>query len=133
MAVADVFHASGRVYLNMVLSKSFPECPEIKEGVEETIAHLKRIQMTGESNTRAVVRSVIFAICVCGCLTEDEEQKEFFLTRLDDLGEEANVLGNCNTVKALMQSVWDLRERSGRDVDWRNVLQDGTDDTLLLV
>lgn len=130
--VASVFQASARVYLHMILSRALPNAPEIKEGVEETIAYLRQVP-TDEANTRAVVRSVVFAICICGCLTHDREDMEFFKAKLDGLGEEANVFGNCRAVKHLMERVWAMRETSEGDVDWRQVMNDEGDGTLLLV
>jgi C6 transcription factor Pro1 len=82
---------------------------------------------------RAVVRSVIFAICICGCLTQDESHQNFFVSQLDSLGSEAEIFGNTKTVKTLMQKVWELRSLKKTDVDWREVMQDEASETLLLV
>lgn len=135
---SEVFRASARVYLHMVLSQAYPQSPEIKEGVAETIALLKRIPHGDIVSTTAIVRSVISAICICGCLTEDKDQMEFFLLRLDSLGEEADLIGNCWMVKHLIKRVWKLRmERRSMAtpaaVDWRDVLlEDGPDVPLLV-
>jgi len=132
--VSDVFRASARVYLHTVLSKGYPSCPEIEEGVAETIEFLKRVPPSEGMTSRAVVRSVVFSICICGCLTDNPVQQEFLLRRLESLGEEANVFGNCAEVKRLMQKVWAMREaRRGVPVCWGEIMQEGGSDILLLV
>jgi hypothetical protein len=131
---SEVFRACARVYLHMVLSSAHPRIEEIKNGVGEAIRLLQLIPPGDVVSTRAIVRSVISAICICGCLTDDRIQMEFFKHRLDSLGEEADLLGNCRTVKLLIQRVWNLRqERSQAPVDWREVLLEDSKDVVLLV
>src|ERR1700722_5865256 len=43
---SEIFRSSTRVYLHSILSGGYPECPEIKEGVRETILHLQRVPHT---------------------------------------------------------------------------------------
>ncbi|KZT41857.1 hypothetical protein SISSUDRAFT_209673 [Sistotremastrum suecicum HHB10207 ss-3] len=132
--VSDVFRASARVYLHTVLSKGYPSCPEIEDGVAETIECLKLVPPQEGMTTRAVVRSVVFSICICGCLTDRPDQQQFLLQRLESLGEEANVFGNCAEVKKLMQKVWAMREeRKGMALCWKEIMQEGGSDILLLV
>jgi len=133
---SEVFRASARVYLHMVLSTPLPQIAEIKEGVEQTKKLLERIPHEDIVNTTAIVRSVISAICICGCLTDDGTQKEFFLRRLDSLGTEADLFGNLRTVKELIKRVWKLRMEQSKSpvpVDWREVLLEDNNDVALLV
>src|ERR1700733_9649667 len=58
---------------------------------------------------RTTARSVVFSICLCSCLTDDPEQRAFFLERLDM---QDAYLGNCGEVKGLIQDVWDKRGSS---------------------
>jgi hypothetical protein len=131
---SEVFRASAKVYLHMVTNQATPKTPEIKEGVQDVINLLERIPLGDVVNT-AIVRSVISAICICGCLAEDHSQVDFFLKRLDSLGEEAELFGNCRTVKLLIQRVWQLRVEQHQNfaVDWREVLMEHRNDVVLLV
>jgi len=133
---SEVFRACARVYLNMVVSSPHPRVEEIKRGVGETIRLLAQIRHGDTINTQAIVRSVISAICICGCLTDDYNQMQFFLERLDSLGEESELWGNCRTVKLLIRRVWALRKEKqvrARVVDWREVLLEDSSDVVLLV
>lgn len=116
---SQVFRASARVYLHSVLSGDYPSCKEIAEGVADTIYWLKRVP---EQGARSVVRSVVFSICICGCLTDDPSQRDFLLKRLEN--ERAESVGNCPTVQELIQEVWRSRENSNYDsITWRDVMR----------
>jgi len=136
---ADIFRATARVYLHSVISGEHPGCPEIHEGVRETIEILKRVPAgngngngngdgngngggastststsTGSSSAssssvaRSVLRSVVFGICLCGCLADDPADREFLLRRLD-AEEKAEGVGNCASARSVMQEVWRSR------------------------
>jgi hypothetical protein len=118
---ADIFRATARVYLHSVISGEHPGCPEIRDGVRETIDCLRRIPAggVGGSNTntnsgvgtsvaRSVLRSVVFGICLCGCLADDPKDREFLLRRLN-AEEQAEGVGNCTSACMVMQEVWRRR------------------------
>lgn len=105
--------------------------PEIANGVTETINCLKAVPGYGDA-PRVVVRSVVFSICICGCLTDDPQQRDFLLNQLDALGQEAEVLGNCFQAKKLMERVWEKRKQTGGEVDWRMVMLNESPGILLL-
>ena len=115
---SEVFRASAHVYLHSVVSGNFPRCPEIIEAVNETVKCL----MDAEDGPtgRAVVRSVVFSICICGCLTEDPHHQSYFLKRLQE--QHGLSLGNSQQVSCLIQEVWKRRTRGA--VDWRQVMQE---------
>jgi len=116
---SEVFRASARVYLHSVISGDHPYCKEIKEAVAETIECLRRVPASG---TRSVVRSVVFGICICGCLTNDPHQRHFLLEKLDS--QQAESVGNCAEVKELMTQVWRNRDSaSNSSVTWRDVMR----------
>ncbi|KAI0255154.1 fungal-specific transcription factor domain-containing protein [Lactifluus subvellereus] len=131
---ADIFRATARVYLHSVLSGEYPGCPEIRDGVRETIECLRRVP-AGQSNNVAhsVLRSVVFGICLCGCLTDDETVQEFLLNRLEE--EQAEDVGNCASARSVMQQVWQQRQGSGgsSSLSWRVAMQQFGGESLLLV
>lgn len=117
---SEVFRASARVYLHSVLSGDYPSCREIADGVQDTIRCLERVP---ERGSRSVVRSVVFSICICGCLTDIPWQREFLLERLDAQGTRESV-GNCIEVKKLMSKVWENRAMHNYDsLTWRDVMR----------
>ncbi|KAF9243475.1 fungal-specific transcription factor domain-containing protein [Melanogaster broomeanus] len=113
---SEVFRASAHVYLNSVISGDFPQCPEIIEAVNDTVLRLKEAE-DGHTG-RAVVRSVVFSICICGCLTENPEHQQYFLKRL----QEQHTVGNSQQVSSLIREVWRRRDRGS--VDWRQVMRE---------
>jgi len=147
---ADIFRATARVYLHSVLSGEYPGCPEIREGVQDTIECLRRVpagghgpqqgqqQQEGQSNvSRSVLRSVVFGICLCGCLTDDYNERQFLLRRLDE--EQAEGVGNCAEARSVMEQVWSRRVAAsngaagGSSLSWRDAMQHFGGESLLLV
>ncbi|EGN98763.1 hypothetical protein SERLA73DRAFT_181396 [Serpula lacrymans var. lacrymans S7.3] len=119
---SEVFRASARVYLHSVLSGDFPGCPEIVDGVKDTVQCLQQVPEY-TTTSRFVVRSVVFSICICGCLTDNTGYRAYFLKRLEEQQKES--VGNCSTVMTLMREVWNKRA-SGQPVDWRQVMREST-------
>ncbi|TFY54005.1 hypothetical protein EVJ58_g9121 [Rhodofomes roseus] len=128
----DIFRASARVYLHTVLSGDYPSCPEIVAGVTETIECLRRVPTQNASASRSVLRSVVFSICISGCLTDDPRHRTFLLQLLES--QQGDNVGNVSEVRALMEQVWTRREdNQGRPVNWRDVMRESQRDLLLLV
>ncbi|KAH9995653.1 fungal-specific transcription factor domain-containing protein [Russula compacta] len=148
---ADIFRATARVYLHSVLSGEHPGCPEIREGVRETIECLRRLSsgVGGQSSNSgssgsssvasSVLRSVVFGICLCGCLADDPDERDFLLRRLDEEEQAEGGVGNCASARAVMQMVWSRRDPGGGGgggppLSWREATQQfGGDESLLLV
>lgn len=142
---ADIFRATARVYLHSVLSGEYPGCPEIREGVQDTIECLRRVPAGGhhhgvqqqQSNvSRSVLRSVVFGICLCGCLTDDYAERQFLLRRLDE--EQAGGVGNCAEARSVMEQVWSRRVAASAgggslSLSWRDAMQQFGGESLLLV
>lgn len=114
-----VFRASALVYLHSVISGNHPQCPEIMGYVAETVKCLKRAENV--STASRVVHSMVFNICVCGCLTDVPEFRDYFLKLLQE--QQMKTAGNCALVCDLMRRVWTSRE-AGIPVDWRVVMRD---------
>jgi hypothetical protein len=64
---------------------------------------------------------MIFNICVCGCLTDIPQFREYFLRLLHE--QQMETAGNCALACDLMRRVWTSRE-GGTPVDWRIVMRD---------
>ncbi|TCD71987.1 hypothetical protein EIP91_000119 [Steccherinum ochraceum] len=131
----EIFRASARVYLHTVLSGENPSCPEIMHGVADTIDALRQVPTHAPRIHRDVIRSVVFGICLCGCLTDDRGQRTFLLKMLQSQKSES--VGNIGEVQALMERVWERRDNNihgpGQPVNWRDVMRESTKELLLLV
>ncbi|KAH9963088.1 fungal-specific transcription factor domain-containing protein [Lactifluus volemus] len=130
---ADIFRATARVYLHSVLSGENPGCPDIRNAVRETIDSLRCVPAEQSNGVaRSVLRSVVFGICLCGCLTDDYEEQDFLLKRLDE--EQAQDVGNCASARSVMQLVWEQRRNTnGASLSWRDATQIFGGESLLLV
>ena len=131
----DIFRASARVYLHTVLSGDYPSSPEISSAVTDTIECLKRVpQANNAALSRSVVRSVVFGICICGCLTDQPSQQAFLRGLLEQ--QEVEVVGNVVAVRRLMEDVWRRRATAeGKKtwtVNWREVMLEGGRELLLV-
>lgn len=128
----DIFRASAKLYLHTVLSGDYPSCPEIIESVTDVIECLKRVPLNKGMLTRSVLRSVVFGICIAGCLTDNLNQREFLMQLLDS--QQGERVGNLAEVKVLMRQVWERRTSgmSDQPVNWREVMK-AQGELLLLV
>ncbi|TFY56798.1 hypothetical protein EVG20_g8787, partial [Dentipellis fragilis] len=120
---SNIFRAAAKVYLHNVLSGDHPGCPEIKEGVAETIQCLKSVPAAKSSLSSSVLRSVVFGVCLCGCLTDDWEEQQFILRRLEDEQRESAV-GNSEEARKVMERVWERRRTTGGPVSWRETMHE---------
>ncbi|THH29932.1 hypothetical protein EUX98_g4258 [Antrodiella citrinella] len=129
----EIFRASARVYLHTVLSGENPSCPEIMHGVAATIHALRQVPTDSPKVNRDVIRSVVFGICICGCLTDDRGQRAFLTKMLQS--QQGESVGNVAEVQRLMEKVWERREQTqngGPPVNWRDVMRESKE-LLLLV
>lgn len=133
---ADIFRAAARLYLNTVLSGDKPTVPKISHSVRDTVDALRQVPHDPNSLRQSVVRSVVFPICIAGCMTDDLEQRKLLLALLA----ETPGAGNCNAVAQVMMDVWAKRDpppnkkrhtAQPRDVSWRQALRENG--ALLLV
>ncbi|KDQ19341.1 hypothetical protein BOTBODRAFT_142926 [Botryobasidium botryosum FD-172 SS1] len=131
-SAAKVFQAAARVFLHSVMSGCNPNVDEIKDAVTETIKALKKLSSCAAAEKPAVDRSVVFPICISGCLTDDAAQRQFLLGRVQMVaknGPETENVGNCTQVAQLMNEVWRKRDtmREGGvhgEVCWRETMKE---------
>ncbi|KLO08795.1 hypothetical protein SCHPADRAFT_908338 [Schizopora paradoxa] len=107
---ADIFRAAARLFVHTVLNEDNLACNEIMTGVYETVMALRRVPKTPDSLLNSVVRSVIFPICLAGCMTDDKPSRAF----LKDLLVRQQTAGNSTQVLEAMEKVWRQREEKAR-------------------
>ncbi|KZP31796.1 hypothetical protein FIBSPDRAFT_775867 [Athelia psychrophila] len=121
--VATIFRETVSLYLQTVLSDSIPGVPEITASVETIIKLFGRLPQS------ELDRSLIFPLCVTGCLTDNRARRDVIKRRLQ--GQDEN-LGNLMQARALMEAVWRRRDVSGGAVDWREILHNENLNLLLI-
>ncbi|KAI5119122.1 hypothetical protein M0805_007868 [Coniferiporia weirii] len=122
---ANIFRASARLYLHTVLSGDRPGVKEIADGVRDTVDALRKVPTEPASLRRSVVRSVVFPICLAGCMAEDLGHREMLRQVLEGEGG----VGNCAEVVRVMEIVWARRREArrggpGGGVGWRDILRE---------
>jgi hypothetical protein len=111
-----VFHQAALLYLYTVLSECNPNVPEIQESVKTMMSLLQELPPS------EIDRSLVFPICLAGCLTDLPTQRLFFHRRLVEKG---SPVGNVGTARLLMETVWNKRDsEGGRIVCWQEVMRD---------
>lgn len=68
-----------------------------------------------------VDRSLVFPICLAGCMTDDAVQRDVLKGRLQAQDES---IGNLMQTRALMETVWQKRDARGGVVDWRETMRE---------
>lgn len=120
---AEIFRAAALVYLRSVISGDHPDVPDIAESVNDTVRCLRELHQSPTPKViSSVVRSTVFAVFMCGCLTNDSSQRRFLR---DQLGTE-NGPGNCASVAQLLDEMTQYRKSGDKNmpVPWRQRLHD---------
>jgi C6 transcription factor Pro1 len=76
-----------------------------------------------------VDRSLVFPLCLAGCMTDNRARRELMKGRLQAQDEN---IGNILQARALMEAVWRRRDGGGSIVDWREMLRNDGLNLLLL-
>ncbi|KAF7985733.1 hypothetical protein HWV62_2340 [Athelia sp. TMB] len=121
--VANIFRETVVLYLHTVLSDSIPGVPEITASGDTLIKLFSRLPPS------ELDRSLVFPLCVMGCLTDNRARRDMVKRRLQ--GQDEN-LGNLMQARALMEAVWRRRDVSGAAVDWREILHNENLNLLLI-
>jgi len=135
--VAEVFKQAARVYLHSVVEGCDPQIPIIRRAVIASIQALTALRSS------ALDRALIFPITITGCLAATQGEVQFCLSRLANVGNDAESFGNCMQSGELIAAVWKRRIAGGIDVtgmplmsqsvNWRKIMRELGDHPLLLV
>ena len=77
------------------------------------------MQLLQQLPASEVDRSLVFPICLAGCLTDDSTRRDYLKGRLQSRDE---TIGNLMRARLLMEAVWQKRDVTGRTVDWRELM-----------
>lgn len=123
--VASIFRETAILYLNTILSDSNPAVAEISTSVEAISQFLNQLPPS------EVDRSLVFPICLAGCLTDDHGHREMYKARLQGQDES---IGNLLQTRAIMETVWQRRDVQGglTAVDWRETTRERGMNLLLM-
>jgi hypothetical protein len=97
--------------------------PEISTSVDAII------QLFNQLPSSEVDRSLVFPLCLAGCLTDDRTRRDLLKARLQAQDEN---IGNILQVRGLMEAVWRRRDFSGGAIDWRDIMRNDGLNVLLV-
>lgn len=120
---SNIFREAVTLYLHTVLSGANPAVPEISASVGTTM------QLLNQLPSSEVDRSLVFPICIAGCMTDDPVNRNLLSGRLQ--GQDQNI-GNLLQTRAVMEAVWRKRDSHGTTVDWRDNLREQGKNLLLV-
>ncbi|KAF8340583.1 fungal-specific transcription factor domain-containing protein [Cantharellus anzutake] len=115
---SEFFRQAALLYLSTVTSGYSPSVPHTQDAI---VALKLAVEAIPVSMANRVDRSLVFPICLAGCMTDDLNLRAFFGGRLRSLG---NAVGSHITALQLMEAVWDMRDSTGEAVAWRDVMNE---------
>jgi len=124
-AITLVFAHAAQVYLYCTTSKSNAALDEIICSVAATASALQDLRAICDGQ---VLRSLVWPICIAGCMASGLTLQNFFQSLIEGLGEEAHVFGNSRNVLKVMQTCWARRaagtiDPKGSYCDWMTAME----------
>lgn len=109
-----IFRTGAHLYLSSVVSDCKPRAPAVSAAVNDVMAAVQNLPRSD------VDKSLVFPLCIAGCLSATRDQKHFFRERLSP----HHAVGNCQRAVQVIDAVWAKREAVGDGivVDWRQTM-----------
>lgn len=111
--ITRIFAHAAVTYLYVVISGAYPNIPDIKRSVSETIAALRSLP------DPKLLRHVVWPYCISGCLASDEQQTVFrelvLFPRI--------MHGTCLEALSLMEECWRFRKAKSSGRDWASIMK----------
>jgi len=120
---SNIFRHAALLYLSTIINGPSPDIPETREQVLATHTTLCALPPS------SVDRSLVFPLCLAGCMTDDPLLRKYFSGRLHAMD---GPVGNSGKTLVLMEEVWRRRDNLQIGVAWRDVMRE-TKLELLLV
>jgi len=111
-----IFRAGAHLYLSSVVLDCKPRSPGISAAVSDVMAAVQNLPRSD------VDKSLVFPLCIAGCLSATRAQKNLFRERLSP----HHAVGNCQRAVEVIDAVWAKREAvaDGIVVDWRGTMEE---------
>jgi hypothetical protein len=122
--VANIYRETALLYLHTISSGPIPGVPEIIQSIDVIVQLVHQLPMP------ALDRTLVFPMCLAGCLTDDPVKREIFKSRL--VGQQSQ-FGNVHQALMVMETAWQRRDTRGGAVEWRDLLHVQGRNLLLLV
>lgn len=107
-----------------ILTDGFAGVPEIMQCIDTIAQLIRQLPMS------TLDRTLVFPLCLAGCLTDDPMKRDIFKARL--VGQQSH-FGNIHQALMVMETAWQRRDTRGGPVEWRDLLHVQGRNLLLLV
>ncbi|KAL0565656.1 hypothetical protein V5O48_016365, partial [Marasmius crinis-equi] len=121
--VARIFRETAVLFLHTVVNNPSPSIPEINNSVDGLVGMIRQLAPSD------IDRTLVFPICLAGCMTDNSMHRDFLKGRLQAQDE---TIGNIMGARFLMEGVWQRRDVSGNHVDFREMMRERGVDLLLM-
>lgn len=128
LSITRIFACAALVYLHVVVSGPYPQLPEIRNAVCQTIDAFRSLP------DQKLVRNLTWPCCIAGCMAI-EEQEVFFRAFEPTTSSPLPKFGISSKVLAVIEECWSIRKRNGPGAgpaDW-NTAMESLELNLLLV
>ncbi|KAK0450208.1 fungal-specific transcription factor domain-containing protein [Armillaria borealis] len=121
--VGNLFRESALLYLHTIINEDNPAVPEITASVN-TITQLLHQLAPSE-----IDRTLVFPVCLAGCMTDNSSHRDFLKSRLQSQDES---IGNLLRTRLVMEAVWQKRDTRGGPSEWIETLRERCPNLLLI-
>jgi C6 transcription factor Pro1 len=118
LAVTNVFASAARIYLRSAITSSPLSPPEIRPALELTIEAFRMIP------DPRMVRAMVWALCVGGCMASSAEDQKFFADAASGAITEARSFGNSGMALEIMELSWKLQREREYLVDCASTIRE---------
>lgn len=109
--VSQLFATAALVYLHVMVSGFQSSLPEIEENVARALAMFKAL------SDRELIRSLVWPLCITGCLAGKEKEEEF-KGLVMGMSTEVFIFGSAREAYKIMEKAWERREDRGDGWTW---------------
>ncbi|KAH8901576.1 hypothetical protein GQ53DRAFT_790080 [Thozetella sp. PMI_491] len=102
-----IWASAARIYLSVVVSGWQPFNTDIQQGVETTVALLRRVDCAAQ------MRALAWPMCIAGCLAEPGDEEQAFRNIISKVGN-LQLYSALREASQIMETVWSKRETSDR-------------------
>ncbi len=138
--VGNVFRESALLYLRTIINEDNPgahldisasSTANISSAVPEIDASVNTvIQLLHELEPSEIDRTLVFPVCLAGCMTSNSSHRDLLKSRLQSQDES---IGNLLQTRLVMEVVWQKRGESGSNAcEWREILRERCPNLLLI-
>lgn len=118
----EIMQLVGNVFRESALCLSASSIRNVASAVPEIAASVDSIiQLFHQLAPSEIDRTLVFPVCLAGCMTDNSSHREFLKARLQSQDES---IGNLLRTRLVMEAVWQKRDTRSGPSEWRKTLRE---------